>query len=185
MKAWPGTNWTDSRQVVDYIGDAVDAGDLADKFDLPPDKFFELLVAGKRLREAVQFVAHALPRYEGIVWALQALLQANALDRSAPVTNAILRWVDGPNEELRRDIQILADAELDFTPARLLGMAVFSSGGSVSEPDLPPVLAPPSTSARLAAGAVLTAAYATSDPNAVLLQAARAGAAMASQGQAS
>lgn len=185
MKPWPATNWTDSGQIIDDIGDAFDAGDLADKVHLTPDKFFDLLITGKKLREAVQFVGHALPRYEGIVWALQALLQANALDRSAPLTNAILRWADGPNEDLRRDIQILADAELDYTPAQLLGMAVFSSGGSVSEPDLPVVLAPTSTSARFAAGAVMTAAYATSDPNALLLQAAQAGAAMASQGKAS
>lgn len=185
MKPWPATNWTDSGQVIDYIGDGVDAGDLADQFHLTPDKFFELLVTGKKLREAVQFVGHALPRYEGIIWALQALLQANALDRSAPLTNAILRWADGPNEELRRDIQILADAELDYTPARLLGMAVFASGGSVSEPDLPVVLAPANTSARLAAGAVMTAAYATADPQALLLQAAQTGAAMASQGKPS
>lgn len=182
MKPWHATTWTDSGQIIDHIGDAVDVQDLAAQFHLTPDKFFDLLVAEKRLREAVQFVGHALPRYEGVVWALQTLLQAGVLDRSAPLTNAMLRWADGPNDDLRRDIQVLADAELDFNPARLLGMAVFVSGGSVSDPDLPPVLAPPSASARFAAGAVLTAAYASKDPQALMLQAAENGAAMANQG---
>lgn len=182
MKPWPATTWTDSGQIISHIGDSVSAKDLAEQFHLTPDKFFDLLIAQKRLREAVQFVAHALPRYEGIVWALQTLLQADALDRSAPLTNAILRWVDGPNDDLRRNIQMLADAEIDYTPVRFLGMAVFTSGGSVSEPDLPPVLAPANASARLAAGAVLNAAYATEQPNAILLQAAEIGAAMARQG---
>lgn len=182
MKRWPATTWTDSGQIMTYIGDAVEAGDLADKFDLTPDKFFELLLAGNKLREAVYFIGHALPRYEGIVWALQSLLQADAIDRSQPLVNAILRWVDGPNDELRRDIQALALAEKDTTAAGFLGMAVFASGGSISEPDLQPVLAEPSTSARLAAGAVLTAAYATPAPQAFMLQAAQIGATMAGQG---
>jgi hypothetical protein len=184
MKPWPATSWTDSGQIISHIGDAVEAQDLVGQFHLTPDKFFEVLLAGKRLREAVQFVAHALPRYEGVVWSLQSLLQANLLDRSAPLTNAILRWVDGPNEDLRRNIQTLADAEIDYTPVRFLGMAVFASGGSVSEPDLPPVLAPANASARLAASAVLLAAYATDQPQALLLQAAQIGAGMARQGAA-
>lgn len=181
MKPWPATSWTDSGQIVSHIGDAVAVGDLADKFHLTPDKFFELLLAGKKYREAVYFVGHALPRYEGIVWALQSLLQAGVLDRSKPITNAILRWVDGPNDELRRKIQALGEAEGDFTPAAMLAMAVFMSGGSISEPDLPPVLAPPGASARLAAGAVLTAAYATAQPREAMLQAAQIGTAMAGQ----
>ena len=185
MKPWPATSWTDSGQIIAYIGDGIEAADLADRFDLAPDKFFELLLAGKKLREAVYFVGHALPRYEGIVWALQTLLQADALDRSAPLVNTILRWIDGPNDELRRDIQAMADAEAELTPAKLLGMAIFLSGGSISEPDLPPVLAPPSASARVAVGAVLAAAYATKDPHALMLRAAEIGAAMASQGAAS
>jgi hypothetical protein len=181
MKPWPATIWTDSGQIMTLMGDAVDAADMADKFHLTPDKFFDLLLAGKRLSEATFFIGHALPRYEGIVWALQSLLQADALDRSSPLVNAILRWIDGPNDELRRDIQAMGDAEDDFTPAAMLGMAVFMSGGSISEPDLPPVLAPDGASARLAAGAVLTAAYATPQPHAMLLQAAQIGVAMASQ----
>lgn len=185
MKPWPLTTWTDSGQIISYIGDSVEAADLADHFHLEPHAFFELLLAGGKLREAVYFISHALPRYEGIVWSLQSLLQADVLDRSKPLTNAILRWVDGPNDELRRDIQALTDAETGFTPLRLLGMAVFMSGGSISEPDLPPVLAPPATSARLAAGAVVNAAYASADPKALMAQAASLGVTMASQDGAS
>jgi len=185
MKPWPATSWTDSGQIISFIGGAMEAADFADQFHLTPDKFFELLLAEKKLREATYFMGHALPRYEGIVWALQTLLQAEAIDRKKPLVNAILRWVDGPSEDLRRDIEALTALETDYTAEQQLGMAVFMSGGSISAPDLPPVLAPPYASARLVTSAVLTAAYATDQPQALLLRAADIGEAMAKQARTS
>jgi hypothetical protein len=181
MKTWIKTNWTDAGQIFDFIGDAVECDATPDELRAAPDLFFSSLVEQQKLREAVFFVGHALPRYEGVVWATRTLLAAGAIERNTPLLNAILRWIDDPDEDLRRAIKGLADAEDSFAPVRMLAMALFTSGGSISQPDLPPVLASPDASAKYASGAILTAAYATPEPQAVMRQAAEIGHAMASQ----
>jgi hypothetical protein len=181
MNAWKKTSWTDAGQIFEFIGKAIQHDGTEEALKTAPAVYFGGLLAEKKLREAVFFVGHALPRYEGVVWAAQTLLAANLLDRKHPLANAILRWIDDPDEDLRRTVKSLSESEDSFAPMRMLAMAVFTSGGSISQPDLPPVLATADASAKYATGAILTAAYASSDPNAIMRQAAEIGESMASQ----
>jgi hypothetical protein len=181
MNKWNKTAWTDAGQIFDFTGEAAAHRDEGDALKSAPDVYFNTLVSEGKLREAVSFVGHALPRYEGVVWAAQTLLTADLIDRNHPLVKAILRWIDDPDEGHRRAVRGLAETEDSFAPVHMLAMAVFTSGGSISLPDLAPVLAPPNASAKYAVGAVLTAAYATSDPNRIMQQAAEIGDTMASQ----
>jgi hypothetical protein len=128
---------------------------------------------------ALDFVAHALSRYDTIVWGVQAGLAAGGLDRADPAVVAVLQWIDEPEDELRRAAGAIADAADDQTPASLLCRAVQLSGGSLAPPDLPPVLPPPDIAAKLTAAALALAATRAPDPDAALEQMLDLGEAMA------
>ncbi len=181
MSPWPKSSWTDAGQIFEFIGGAIAHDGPPDALHLAPDAYFKTLVGTGKLRDAVYFVSHALPRYEGVVWAVQTLLAANAVDRNHPLVIAVLRWIDDPCDELRRAAEQLAEAEVTTSPAYMLAKAVFMSGGSISLAEFPPVLPPPGASAKFATGAILDAAYATGDPAEFLRLAAELGDAMASQ----
>ena len=178
---WPKTPWTDARQIFEFVGGAIDHYGSPDDLQVAPDAYFKAMVEGGRLRDAVFYISHALPRYEGVVWAVQTLLAADAVDRNNPMVIAVLRWIDDPCEDLRRAIEKLLNDEVVTSPAYMLAKAAFMSGGSISLPDYPPVLAPPDASAKFAAGAVFDAANVSGDPASLLRQAAEMGDAMASQ----
>ncbi|HMP57241.1 MAG TPA: hypothetical protein PKD92_11790, partial [Novosphingobium sp.] len=114
------------------------------------------------------FLAHAMPRYECIVWAVRCLTEEGLVDRADPGIVAALRWVDDPCDRLRREANDHAETADEDAPSTTLCQAVFLSGGSLSGEDLPPVRPPTDTCAKLAAAAVLDAAYAGSDPVPVL-----------------
>lgn len=179
MKTWPKVTWSDSAQILELMD--VDPSSV-DQVAADPDAHFEALVGAGQLREAAEFMAHALPRYEGIVWAVQTLLAKAAIDRASPLVVAILRWIDNPDDERRRAVYVQGEAAHKNDPAKMLAMAVFMSGGSISEPDLAPVLAPHGVSAKFAAAAVLGAAYASPQPDLILSHAAEVGRQTAAQG---
>ena len=86
------------------------------------------------------------------------------------------------SDERRRAVYDLTESAHRNDPAKMLGMGIFMSGGSISEPDLPPVLAPPTVSAKFAVAAVIGAAYASKEPDAILRHAAEVGRQAAAQG---
>jgi hypothetical protein len=179
--AWPKTLWSDAGQIFDFIGGAIAHEGDPDALQAAPGAYFKELVEAGKLRDAVYFVSHALPRYEGVVWAAQTLLAAGAVDRNNPLVIAVLRWIDDPCEDLRRAVEKLLAAEVVTSPAYMLAKAAFMSGGSISLPEYPPVLAPPAASAKYASGAIFDAASSAPDRAAFLLQAAELGDAIASQ----
>ena len=181
-QAWPKAPWTDAGQVFAFIGGAIEHQGAADALGLPPGAYFETLIEAGRLRDAVHFVSHALPRYECVVWAAQSLLAAGAVDRGSALVVAVLCWIDDPCEELRRAVERLIEEETLSSPGYWLAKAVFVSGGSVSPPDCPPVLPSPAASAKFAAAAIFEAAAGSSRDSAGLLRhAASLGDALASQ----
>ncbi len=145
----------------------------------PPHAWFTKLRDSGKLFDATRFVTHALPRYECVVWGAQALLSMGAVERLDPNMVAVLRWIDQPSDALRREAGELAEATRRDGPAKMLGLAVMMSGGSLSAPEYPPVLPPTSVCAHLVAAAVLTGAHLLPDPSQALQQALAAGEAMA------
>lgn len=180
MALWSKVTWSDASQIMALVGKPFDSGD--DGNPVLPDAYCRMLVDKQQLSDAATFIGHALPRYEGIVWAVQALRTRWPDGKTDPIITEILRWVDDPSDDQRRAIQDMADAAPSDSPAALLGHAVFLSGGSISEPDLPPVLPPADVSAKLATAAVLTAAFADPDPNGALMGAIAIGQTIASTG---
>lgn len=162
---WTKSAWRDAGQLLEIVDpDTVDR--RADGQSLA--EWFEQLRKEGRLADAVQFVAHALPRYECVVWAAQSLLETDAVDRQDPLAKAVMRWIDDPFDKRRREAMELAEQPGASDAVRFLANAVAFSGGSLAPEDLPPVQPAPDVCAKLAAAAVLTGAYALDDPEAAL-----------------
>ncbi len=176
--AWPLSSWTDAAQLaalIDRDKIPAEAAGIA-----PAQWFATLRGQGKRF-DAVLFIAHALPRYECVVWAARVLSEGGVLDRGDPFLTAALRWIDAPGDGLRRAAGALSDESRRSRSGETLCKAVFYSGGSIAPDELPPVQPPPHMCGRMAAGAVITGAYERGDPVAVLERACDIGDEIASQ----
>lgn len=118
--------------------------------------------------DALDVIGHALPRFEAVSWAAAVLDRESRRRELSPgnrqALDSALRWVGEPDDAHRRAAYAAAEQASDDSPERLLGFAVFLSGGSLSEPDLPPVLPPAATCCQLAVSAVRLAAYRNGDP---------------------
>jgi len=129
-----------------------------------PREFVELLAARGLFPDAVRFLAHALPKREGIWWAWVCAKRAEG-ETPAPVRKAALdateRWITQPTDENRRAAMRAAEAATFGTAAGCTGLAVFFSGGSLGPPDQ--ALVPPGEfmSAKALTGAVKLAAVST------------------------
>lgn len=172
MTAWTLSTWTDAAQLTAAVNPRAVSPEA--RGVLPPQWFAQLTASG-RASEATMFLAHAMPRYECVVWALRSLLELGAVDRADAPIIAALRWADNPSDGLRRATFTSAETIDDESPAAILCQAIFLSGGSISEEDLPPVQPPPDACAKLAAAAVLAAAFALDDPATALARCHRLG----------
>jgi hypothetical protein len=102
-----------------------------------PREFLEALVRDEKYRDAIKFLAFALPPREAIWWACLGTLslQAGHLHKEDPVAlTAVVRWVLEPTEEHRQEAE--ARVNMD-TAAGLVARAVAWTGGSVRPPSLP------------------------------------------------
>ncbi|GGC32278.1 hypothetical protein GCM10011371_19640 [Novosphingobium marinum] len=164
-KTWKRSAWTDAGQLVELIDPDSPTREAVGK-TLPA--WYSGLVDSGDLTGACNFLAHALPRYECIAWAAQALLEIGAVDRKDPLMVASLRWLDDPDDARRRAANDAAQQVRPDTPAKLLAMAIFFSGGSIAPADLAPVQPAPDVCAKLAGAAVLVGGYAQPDPDTAL-----------------
>lgn len=167
--AWHQVRWTEAQQIAALIG-ADD--DPAPEPGVAPDQHHRgLRDRGDRLG-AVAFIGHALPRFEALAWATHVLEReaaAHALSRAdRQALDHALRWLGEPNDLTRRAALEAAEAAGERAPERMLATGVFFSGGSISDPDLPPVAPAPELAGRFAAIAVTLAAARSRDGHAVL-----------------
>jgi len=171
MSEWALIQWSQARQITQTMG-IKDA--QAPAAGITPGQHFASLIASSRLTEAVQFLAHALPRYEAVQWAANAMGQLRpAADRDLDEARAFdtaHQWLRDPDERLRHLPQTLADTMEEPVPEKLLLQAIFLSGGSIAPEDLPPVHPRPDTTAKLASTAILLAVFATPEPEKALSQ---------------
>jgi hypothetical protein len=175
---WSLSTWTDAALLAASINpEAVPDGAAG----VSPAQWFATLRSQGKILEATTFLAHALPRYECVIWATRSLIEGQVLDRSDPFVTAALRWIDDPSDRLRRAAGELADISGRARAGELLCQAVFYSGGSIAPDDLAAVNAPAQTCALMAAAAVLSGAYDQKMPAAVLERAFDIGDALARQ----
>lgn len=161
MTTWTLSTWTDAARLAAAVDPRAVPAEAQGK--PPRDWFVRLRDEGEPV-DAVMFLAHAMPRYECIVWAARSLVEAGGIDRTDPGFVAALRWIDNPSDKLRRTAGDHAETADEDAPSTVLCRAVYLSGGSLAPEDLPAVQPPPDACAKLAAAAVLQAAYAADDP---------------------
>ena len=87
----------------------------------------------------------------------------------------VLRWLGEPTEDFRLAVRAAGDKAKNGSPEQILAQAVFFSGGSMSEPDLPAVLPPLRLCGRFAAAAVILSCLQAADPAAAMKQAIASG----------
>ncbi|WP_019832446.1 DUF6931 family protein [Sphingomonas sp. PR090111-T3T-6A] len=151
MTGWPRTIWTEARQIGALLGWPPAPGDGD-----APDRFFEALRAEAHDRDAARFLGQALPRYETVLWAARTVERCSS-QADPRVMAAVSAWLADPSETHRRAAYHAARAAPDPSAARLCGLAVFTSGGSLAPEGKPPYPAPKGAVGRFAAGAVLIA----------------------------
>jgi hypothetical protein len=183
MNAWSRVKWTEAQQVVDLM-------DLGEPLALPagadPRSGFEQLREAGDLTGAVSFLGHALPRLEAIAWAAH-LLDDFARQDGLPLLDRqtldhVQRWLGDPSDDHRRSAHAASEAATADGAERLLGLAVFFSGGSMAPPELQPVLPLPELSGRMAANAIIVAAHRVESSDDRLLKALELGEVVADKG---
>ena len=132
--------------------------------ELEPRAFVELLTEKKLYRDAVQFLAHALPKREAVWWAWVAARRASGGDpppKIAAALAAVEKWISQPSDENRRAARAAGEKAEFRTPAGCVGLAVFMSGGSLAAPGAPEVPPGEYLSAKVVGGAVTVSALST------------------------
>ena len=132
--------------------------------DAQPPDFANLLVEKKLYPDAVRFVAHALPKREGVWWAWVCARKSAGANPPAKIKNSLEateKWISQPSEENRRAAHAAAQAADFSTSAGCAGLAVFFTGGSLGPPHAPPVPPGEHLTAKAVAGAVIFAAVST------------------------
>lgn len=134
--------------------------------DLDGRAFLGRLVDKGLFSDAFQVASLLMPLPETLWWVCLCLWHVSRPKPAADVDKAlkaVLAWLRQPSEAARRAAEAVGrQAGLD-TPAGCLAMAVFWSGGSMSEPGLPEVPPPPELARGVAVSAV-ESAYADESP---------------------
>lgn len=129
-----------------------------------PAEYLNVLISGKKLEQAIQFFAFALPPREAVWWTCICARIVFPEPPPKPLLDAVdaaEAWVRKPTEELRRAAMARAQATDFQSPATWAAVAAFWSGGSLAPADLPAVPAPPHLLGVAVAGAVTLAAVQT------------------------
>lgn len=169
MGDWTTIRMAQARQVAELMG--VKEDDLPDA-EVPTRARYDALRKDGALEEATDFIGHALPRLEAVGWAARVVddesrkRPLHRRDRLA--LDHVLRWLGDPDDTKRRGVFDAAQAATEGGPEQLLGYAVFFSGGSMAPADLQPILPPPGTAGRFAAGAVRVAAHRSGETKTLL-----------------
>lgn len=128
-------------------------------------QFLNSLIDKEFYTDAVNFMAHGLPKREAIWWGYLAAKNADGNSKVSEVQEAlrlIKDWVYHPKEPLRRDAESLSE-KLEFKTAVGWSLvSVFWSGGSICAEHLPSVLPHEFLYAKGVAGAIMLAAVLSS-----------------------
>lgn len=125
-----------------------------------PLAYLELLMDHGLFRDTFLLMAAWLPKREAVWWGCLCAWCADRPEPPPPVAaayQAVVSWVLAPTEANRRAAEAAGRATGRKTLGAALAQAVLYSEGSISGPDLPPVLPPENLSAQVIANAVFHA----------------------------
>jgi hypothetical protein len=133
--------------------------------EMTPDQFLQILVAKKWFGDAIQFIAHYLPKRQAVFWAMTCVKQSGMelTPQGETALMATEKWIAATNEENRQAaLNAANDADTTTAPGATALAAYYSDG-------LPPTADPKMNAkayfmtAKLAGGAVLMAAASDRD----------------------
>jgi len=137
--------------------------------DVQPPDYISLLIENNLFADAVRFLAHALPKREGVWWGWICAKKSSG-DAPPPPIKASLeateKWIAQPTDQHRRAAYAAAEAAPFSSAAGCAGLAAFFSGDSLAPPDLPPVPPGEFLFAKAVSGAVIFAAVSKEPENA-------------------
>lgn len=129
--------------------------------EMSPEEFLKLCQDRKWYSDAIQFLAHYLPKRQGVFWALTCVRQGAGPDMSAEAEVALKaaeRWIADPTDDNRKAALKASEDADSSTPAGATALAAYYSAGQPHSDD-------PKTNARgyfmtakLVSGAVMLAA---------------------------
>jgi hypothetical protein len=125
---------------------------------MSPNDFLNTLIEHGELVDAVQFLAHAMPKREAVWWACRAALSTAPAGAVQAAWKAAEAWVIDPVEDRRVAAQVSAEAAGFDSPAGCAAAAAAWSGGSLAPPGAPVVPPGEHLTAHGAGAAVMLAA---------------------------
>jgi hypothetical protein len=125
--------------------------------DLSPSRYVDLLESEKLFKDAVFFLVYGLPVPIAIRWGCHCcreLLTPEQIEQTKQSLEAAEAWSESPNDEARRAARVAAEKDGIKSPADMLGMGVFFSGGSLTPPNTPETPPPPYVAQKMTAGGI-------------------------------
>jgi hypothetical protein len=122
--------------------------------------FVQKLVEGEQHPDAVRYLAHALPKREGVWWAWVIAKRAAGAQPPPKIKDALdatEKWIAQPTDPNRRVAFEKAEAADLGTPAGCTGAAAFFAGESMAPPNLQAVPPGEWDTAKAITGAVMMA----------------------------
>jgi hypothetical protein len=133
--------------------------------EMTPDDFLRLALEKKWYPDAVQFLAHYLPKRQAVFWAMNCARQAEPAP--PPQVEAALKsaeaWIADPTDDNRKATLNAANDADTATPAGATALAAYYSDGLPTTPDPKMNAKAYFMTAKLTGGAVLMAATADRD----------------------
>jgi hypothetical protein len=120
--------------------------------DSTPETFLAALETQQLHEDAVNFWAHKLSPHAGVKWALACMRELESPEQKTkknPSLEAADRWVLAPGDATRWAAKDAADKSTEASPADVLAMGIFLSGGSVAPPQSPEIQPPPYSGQKL------------------------------------
>lgn len=125
--------------------------------------FVESLAQNQAFADAIAFLAHALPRREGVWWAWLCARDSVGAKPAPPVAaslEATKAWIAEPTDGHRRAALGAAESAGIATPVGLAALAAFLCGDTLGPAEAPPAPPPEFAAAKAIVGCVNLAAVA-------------------------
>ena len=123
-----------------------------------PASYLDSLEKAELYQDAIRFLAYKLPTGAGVKWASVCIRELSSpeskKEKDAPL-DAADAWVKTPSDPTRRATKDAADNVKKSGPSKLVAMAVFMSGGSMTPPGSPETPPPPYVAQKMIAGSIL------------------------------
>ena len=114
------------------------------KDESTPSTYLDSLEKAELYQDAILFLTYKLPTDAGIKWAsacIKELRSPESKDKKDEPLDASDQWVKAPGDQTRWAAKNAADNVKEAGPSKLVAMAVYMSGGSLSPaggPETPP-----------------------------------------------